>query len=186
LRIGIGRRRADHPLHDGLVEPLGGIDLDEPPPPHRLRPDDEVGLRIAFREPRHREIVVMPGDVAGGIGIVLELGVDRALHEQHVERRSLGLRRRRQPPAAVAERRDHDSDSHQGLAAEHTGPPRLAPQSPPGCQPGRTDHHDAARAHGTRRVGNLDQRRPPPLRVAERGEREAAEHPAPQLLAGHP
>ena len=157
-----------------------GLDLEDRPAPHRLRPDDQIGPGPVGERPA-RQPVILGEHLAGGIGIVLQFRVDRPLHEEDVERARID-RRRRDPPCAV----DQRHGQHGGAPSERQGR-RPAPAGAGGAQERRSaEHHEPADPTGPGPVGDLDERCPAPLGVPEPAEGEASEDRATQLLAAHP
>ena len=157
-----------------------GLDLEDRPAPHRFRPDDQIGPGPGGERPA-RQPVILGQHLPSGIGVVLEFGVDRPLHEEDVEGARVD-RCRRHPPCPVDKRHGQRG----GAPSERQG--RRPP--PPGA--GRAqerrgaEHHEPTDPTGSGPVGDLDERGPAPLGVPEPAEGEAAEDRATQLLAAHP
>ena len=157
-----------------------GLDLEDRPAPHRLWPNDQIGPGPVSKRPA-RQPVILGEHLPGTIGIVLQFGVDRPLHQEDVEGARID-RRCRDPPCPV----DQRHGQHGGAPSERQG--RRPP--PPGAggagERRSAEHHEPTDPTGPGPVGDLDERCPAPLGVPEPAEGEAAEDRAAQLLAAHP
>ena len=117
---------------------------------------------------------------------MLEFGVDRSLHEQHVEHRAFRPRLALNPPVSVADGGDQHDGGGQARQDGRTNALARRHRGDGLGQTGGHGHHHAPHTNRPQAISHLDERGPSPLGVSQSAEREASQHRAAEVLAGHP